>query len=124
MQSARAGASYRMLETRAIEALPRWTVLLAVPEQAMLPDVRMDQGMDDGMMLDVAAWVSARKAREIRVDRGTLAQRRAVAASIVPRRGRAVGDVGARAIRLGWEPRDMAEPQSSDGADRPDGARR
>ena len=114
---------YRTLEMRAIRALPDWTVRLAPPEQAVLPDVRIDQGVVDGKMLDVAAWASARTAREIRVDGGTLAQRRAVAEGIVSRGGLADAGVAARAIRLEWKATDLAAPRSSDGRNSPESAR-
>lgn len=113
---------YRTRQMRAIRAMPDCTVRLAPPEQAVLQDIRIDQGVGDGKMLDVAAWAAARTAREIRVDGGTLAQCHAVAEDIVSRGGLADAGVAARAIRLEWKATDMAEPQSSDGRNRPESA--
>jgi len=111
---------YRTLEERARRALSGWTVALAPPEQAILPGVRIDQGVVDGKLLDLAAWASARKAREIIVEGGTIAQRRAVAEGIVSRGGSAIAGTATGTIRLDWNaPKIVVPDPSPDGADSP-----
>lgn len=104
---------YRALEERARRALFGWTVLLAPPEQALLPQVLIDQGVVDGTLLDLAAWASARREREIMVEGGTLAQRRAVAEGIVSRGGRASAGEMSGKIRLDWKRPEIIVPDPS-----------
>ena len=112
---------YRTLEERARRALSGWTVALAPPEQAILPEVRIDQGVVDGKLLDLGAWASARKAREIIVEGGTIAQRRAVAEGIVSRGGSAIAGTATGTIRLDWNAPKMVVPDPiGNGADRPE----
>jgi hypothetical protein len=109
---------YRTLEERARRALSGWTVALAPPEQAILPEVRIDQGVVDGKLLDLAAWASARKAREIIVEGGTIAQRRAVTEGIVSRGGSAIAGTATGTIRLDWNaPKIVVPDPIRDGAD-------
>lgn len=93
---------YRALEDRARRALPDWTVTLAPPEQTNLPGVRIDQGVVDGRLLDLAAWASSRRSQDMQVNGGTAAQRRAIAEGIVSRGGRAVEGIAGGGIRLNW----------------------
>ena len=102
---------YRTLEERASRALPSWMVRLAPPEQAILPEVRIDQGVVDGRLLDLAAWASARTSRELLVEGGTLAQRRAVAEGIVSRGGRSASGTANGTIRLAWKPPEISGPE-------------
>ena len=106
---------YRALEDRARRALPDWTVLLTPPDQAVLPDVRIDQGVVDGKVLDLAAWASTRRSQELTVEGGTAAQRRAIAEGIVSRGGRARVGAAAGAIRLAWIERETSMPGEGQG---------
>ncbi|MEC3909835.1 DUF389 domain-containing protein [Sphingobium sp. CR2-8] len=117
-------AGYQALEARARRALPGWSVMLAPPEQAELPDVRIDQGVVDGKLLDLAAWASARRSRAMAINGGTAAQRRAIADGIVSRGGRAAAGTAGGMIRLGWMAAE-ASPQykRQDGQPSPDGPR-
>lgn len=95
-------AGYRALEARADRTLAGWTVALAPPEEAELPDVAIRQGVVDGEALDLAGWASARLARGLVVDGGTPAQREAVAEGIVQRGGQAAAGEGRGPLALRW----------------------
>lgn len=94
---------YRMLEARAIRALPGWTVTLAPPEEADLPPLRIEGGVIDSVALDLAAWGSARLSRQIIVRGGTVAQREAVARGIAARGGKAEPGPAGGILQLQWE---------------------
>ncbi len=110
-------AGYRALEARAARALPEWTVTLAPPVDAELPTIALTAGVVDDTALTVAAWGSARRGLPIGVDGGTAAQRRAVAAGIEDRGGRAAAGAAGGALRLAWPVAD--DTASAPGGDRP-----
>lgn len=93
---------YRELERRAAGAIPQLTILLAPPATALLPLIRINEGVVDGEALDVSAWATSRLERGLRVDGGTAAQRRAVAAGIRSRGGDASAGNAGGTLRLAW----------------------
>ncbi|WP_293968125.1 DUF389 domain-containing protein [Sphingomonas sp.] len=95
-------AGYRALEMRAGRSLSGWSVALSPPADAALPSISIDQGVIDSVALDLAAWASARQQRIVSVEGGLLAQRRAVAAGIVARGGRAEAGDSRGGLRLAW----------------------
>jgi len=105
---------YRVLEARAISALPGWSIEMLPPQTAAMPPVAIEQGVVDGLALDLAAWASSRLERVILVEGGTTAQRRAVAQGIIARGGRAgIGEATGRFTldcRLSRRPRSTTEP--------------
>ncbi|MFC4256210.1 DUF389 domain-containing protein [Croceibacterium xixiisoli] len=100
---------YRALEQRSARGLPGWTVQLAPPANVEPPAMSIDQGVVDGLALDLAGWGSARLGRRIAVLGGTAAQREAVAAGIVTRGGQAEAGAAAGSLRLEW----LVEPPVS-----------
>ncbi|MEH3160034.1 MAG: DUF389 domain-containing protein [Sphingomonas taxi] len=104
-------AGYRALEERAGRALAGWTVTLVPPAEVELPAVRITEGVVDGAALDASAWGSARAGRALRVDGGSVAQRRAVAEGIVSRGGDAAAGTAGGPLRLAWAaPEEAATP--------------
>lgn len=101
-------AGYRMLEARAAQALPQWSVALTPPTDVPPPAIRFVDGVLNGEGLDAAAWGSDRAQRALLVAGGTAAQRRAVADAITSRGGKGEVGAGGGALRLTWAP--MPEP--------------
>ncbi|WP_325491168.1 DUF389 domain-containing protein [Sphingomonas sp.] len=95
-------AGYRAIEDRARRAIPDWTARVVPPADVDPPAVSFDEGVVDDAALGLAAWASDRVGREISVRGGTAAQRRAVAAGIAARGGRAEAGSAAGALRLAW----------------------
>jgi len=93
---------YRTLEQRANRATGSWTVMLAPPADSEPPAIRIESGVVDGIALDLAGWASARLARELAVQGGTPAQRKAIADGIVTRGGRAAAGTAPGRLRLIW----------------------
>lgn len=101
---------YRALEARANRAIRGWTVVLAPPEEVEPPAIAVEEGVVDGLALDVAGWASLRLSRAMAVDGGTEAQREAVARGIAARGGQAqAGEAGGQ-LRLRW----VEEPAGED----------
>lgn len=94
---------YRALEQRAARALPGWNIQLAPPADLAPPEVSIEQGVIDGLALDLAGWSSARLDRTLEVRGGTSAQREAVAQGIVARGGRAEAADASGPLRLEWQ---------------------
>ena len=93
---------YRLLEERARQAQPGWTVELAPPFAVEPPDIAITEGVIDDVALALAAWGSTRTGRVLSVAGGTAAQRAAVAAGIAARGGRAEPGPAAGQLRLEW----------------------
>lgn len=102
---------YRALEARAGHALPGWTVEMSPPGDATLPPVAVEQGVVDGLALDLAGWASARLGRTVLVEGGTAALRQAVARGIAARGGQAQPGASAGRLRLAWQ---VTEPAVAD----------
>ena len=93
---------YRALEQRAARALPGWNIQLMPPGDLALPEVPIEQGVVDGVALDLAAWSSARLDRAVEVRGGTSAQREAIAQGILARGGSAEAVAAPGPPRLEW----------------------
>lgn len=103
---------YRALEVRARRALSAWTVMLAPPVEAQLPDMSVVEGVIDDEALSTAAWAAARLDRRIVVEGGGARQRDAITEGIEARGGKAtVGEPGGT-LRLNWA--QDAEPPATD----------
>ena len=101
-------AGYRLLESRAAGAASQWTVRLAPPGEAALPDVRPVGGVIDDAALGTAAWAAARRGATLLVEGGTVVQRAAVARAIADRGGTAEAGAAGGALRLGWREEEAA----------------
>lgn len=104
-------AGYRVLEARAKAALPEWTVLLAPPTDAALPELRFVEGVIDGRALDGSAWASNRSQLPLVVEGGTEAQRSAIVDGINSRGGTAVSGRREGVLRLEWGSPDTGKRQ-------------
>lgn len=94
---------YRALENRARRAVTGWTIMLVPPDDIAPPLLPVDAGIVDPSALDIAAWVSARLARVLKVDGGSEAQRAAISRAITNRGGRADLGRGGGPLRLNWD---------------------
>lgn len=95
---------YRVLERRAVTALPTWQIRLAPPTEIDPPQLPIEGGIIDTQALDLAGWASARSDRSLLVRGGTAAQRTAVSAALVARGGQATPGAAAGRLALEWAP--------------------